>query len=83
MTRRGIKQEKPPVEDVEEVIMPSSMRPERRSRVDANGDDLEIVEAPTVSTGSFPAMPTPSSFADDGLVEVIVNRQQRDSGPGK
>ena len=83
MTRRGIKQEKLPVEDVEEVIMPSSMKPKRKPRMDTNGEDLEMVEAPTVSTSSFPAMPTPASFADDGPAEVTVNGQQQGSGPGK
>lgn len=83
MTRRGIKQEKHQVEEVEEVIMLPSMRPKRKSRVDTNGEDLEIVEAPTVSTSSFPAMPTPSSFVDDGPAEVTVNGRQRGSGPGK
>jgi hypothetical protein len=83
MTRRGIKQENPPVEDVEEVTMPSSMKPKRRSRVGNNGEDFEMAEGPTVSTSSFPAMPTPSSFADDGPVEMTVNDRQLGSGPGK
>lgn len=63
--------------------MPASMRPKRQSRVDTNGEDLEIVEAPTFSTSSFAAMPTPSSFADDGLTEMTVNVQQQYSGSGK
>jgi hypothetical protein len=83
MTRRGIKQENPRVEEVEEVIMPASMRPKRKSQVDVNGEDLEMVEAPTFLNSSFPAMPTPSSFADDGPAEVTVNVRQHYSGPGK
>jgi hypothetical protein len=82
MTRRGIKQEKPPVEDVEEVIMPVSMKPKIKSRVDITGEDLEMVES-TVSTSSVPAMPTPSSFAHDSPAEVTINGQQRGSSPGK
>jgi hypothetical protein len=83
MTRRGIKQENPQIEEIEEVIMPSSARPKRKSRADTNGEDLEMLEAPTISTSSFPAMPTPSSFADDGPAEVTVNGRQQYSGPSK
>lgn len=83
MTRRGIKQENPQVEDVEEVVMPTSMKPKRKSRADINVVDLEMPEAPSFSTSSFPAMPTPSSFADDGPAEVTVNSRQEGSGPGK
>lgn len=71
------------MEDVEEVVMPSSMRPKRKSRADLNEVDLEMPEAPSFSTSSFPAMPTPSSFADDGPAEVNLNGGQRASGLGK
>jgi hypothetical protein len=83
MTRRGIKQENPPVEDVEEVTMPSSMKPKRKSRADVNEVDLEMAEAPSFSTSSFPAMPTPSSFVDDSLFDIAINDQQQISGSGK
>ena len=83
MTRRGIKQEKAQMEDVEEVGMPSSTKPKRKSRADVNEVDPEMPEAPSFSTSSFPAMPTPVSFADDGLADGIVNSRQRGSGPGK
>jgi hypothetical protein len=83
MTRRGIKQEKFQAEDIEEVVMPSPMKPKRKARADVNEVDLEMFEAPSFSTSSFPAMPTPSSFADDGPAEVTANGRQRGSGIGK
>lgn len=47
MTRRGIKQEKLQAEDIEEVVMPSSMKPKRKARADVNDVDLEMLEAPS------------------------------------
>jgi len=83
MTRRVVKEERLQAEEVEEVVMPSSTKPKKKARADVNEEDLEMHEAPLFSTNPFPAMPTPSSFADDGPSEVTSNGRQLVSGGGK
>lgn len=83
MTRRSVKQEKPEIEVEEEVVMPSSMRPKRKSQAEPTERDADMTDAPTVSVGSFPAMPTPSSFAVDSGIDTPIDGLRRESTAGE
>jgi hypothetical protein len=83
MTRRNIKHEKPSGEDSEEVTMPPSMRLKRKTRVEPTAGDTDMADAPVVSTHSFPAMPTPSSFVDESTADTPVNVHRGRSVPGE
>jgi hypothetical protein len=69
------------MEDVEEVVMPSSMNPRRNSRADVTKGDIEMPEAPPFLSDSFPAMPTPASFADYSNNEANLDIQPHISRP--
>lgn len=83
MTRKSVKQEKPGVEGEEEVTMPSSIRPKRKSRAELPERDADMTDAPTVSVSSFAAMPTPSSFAADSGIETPIDGLRRESTAGE
>ena len=67
----------------EEVTMPTSSKPKRKSRAEPTDGDADMTEAPTVSVNSFGAMPTPSSLVADSMADTTTHGLRRESTAGE